>query len=56
MLRPERATFLPYFTAQLIIICTRLMLEAKVATMMRFPSALMNRESKELFTVCSVWV
>ena len=46
----------PYFTAQLIIICTRLMEEAKVATIIRLPSARINRESRELFTVCSVWV
>ena len=56
MLRPERATLRPYFTAQFIIICTRLMLEAKVATIIRLPSARMNSASRELFTVCSVWV
>ena len=56
MLRPERATLRPYLTAQLMIICTRLMEEAKVATIIRLPSARINKESKELFTVCSVWV
>ena len=58
MLLPESATFLPYFSAQLIICCTRLMFDANVAMMSRFLFAYARAKSasKLAFTVCSVCV
>ena len=58
MLLPESATFLPYFSAQLIICCTRLMFDANVAMMSRFlfASARAKSASNVAFTFCSVCV
>lgn len=57
MLLPESATFLPYFSAQLIICCTRLMFDANVAMMSAFYSLPRGKECVNVaFTFCSVCV